>query len=190
MASERASMEACSVFMPCARSWNVAWGCMTVKNALGSNDLELIRMDASARYFSVSSAGAEGKGDSHWTPCPFRERCRCERRRAGILHVQLTLQRIRFPADRLRRRRRSRSGHRRLSPRGHGRLLPIAFSVVRPRIYAARKAGIRWIQRRYLVCLEQRGFVDVVAKPRHSMDVARQPEVITRGCALVIFGGC
>jgi hypothetical protein len=34
--------------MPAARSWYVAFGCTADKNALGSNDLDVISTDASA----------------------------------------------------------------------------------------------------------------------------------------------
>lgn len=35
--------------MPAARSWKVALGCTADKKALGSNDLDVIRIEASGR---------------------------------------------------------------------------------------------------------------------------------------------
>lgn len=47
MASERASIEDSRWEMPAARSWYVALGCTADKNALGSNDFDVMRIAAS-----------------------------------------------------------------------------------------------------------------------------------------------
>lgn len=68
-------MEDWTCAIPWDKSWNVALGCMTVRKALGSNDFELIKMDASAHRCQRSPRRQHVERDAHWIPCPYRGRC-------------------------------------------------------------------------------------------------------------------